>query len=192
MNSGEYIWRDAKRRGIYLALFTDPEGIYQISWINWKKVNFYKLKTSLGRNFVFNLQTFRGFCQVHISILLQIQHENNFLPISEHRQGGMCLYDCYTYSKHFVFRKCLEMRRHLGSGRKTVNSQGYSELREPIKTRENCYSLIWWKLNSFICMTINLSDLDSMCKIQKNSYFQRKSERLVFTHIKEYIISRHY
>ena len=105
---------------------------------------------------------------------------------------GMCLYDCYTYSKHFVFRKCLEMRRHLGSGRKTVNSQGYSELREPIKTHENCYSLIWWKLNSFICMTINLSDLDSMCKIQKNSYFQTKSERLVFTHIKEYIISRHY
>ena len=80
------LYQDAKRRGIYLALFTDPEGIYQISWINWKKVNFYKLKTSLGRNFVFNLQTFRGFCQVHISILLQIQHENNFLPISEHRQ----------------------------------------------------------------------------------------------------------
>ena len=29
------------------------------------------------------------------------------------------------------------------SVRKTVNSQGYSELREPIKTRENCYPLIW-------------------------------------------------
>ena len=29
------------------------------------------------------------------------------------------------------------------SVRKTVNIQGYSELREPIKTRENCYSLIW-------------------------------------------------
>ena len=26
---------------------------------------------------------------------------------------------------------------------KTVNSQGYSEFREPIKTRENCYSVIW-------------------------------------------------
>ena len=34
-------------------------------------------------------------------------------------------------------------RRHLGSGRKTVNSQGYSELWEPIKMRENYYSLIW-------------------------------------------------
>ena len=28
--------------------------------------------------------------------------------------------------------------------RKTVNIQGYSELREPIKTRKNCYPLIWW------------------------------------------------
>ena len=26
VNSGEWIYRDAKRRGIYLALFTDPEG----------------------------------------------------------------------------------------------------------------------------------------------------------------------
>ena len=30
------------------------------------------------------------------------------------------------------------------SVRKTVvNIQGYSKLREPIKTRENCYPLIW-------------------------------------------------
>ena len=27
--------------------------------------------------------------------------------------------------------------------RKTVNIQEYSKLREPIKTRENCYPLIW-------------------------------------------------
>ena len=26
---------------------------------------------------------------------------------------------------------------------KTVNIQGYSKLREPIKTHENCYPLIW-------------------------------------------------
>ena len=78
-------------------------------------------------------------------ILLQIQQENNFVPTSKHplakvrRFLGICLYDCVIYSSY----KCLETRRHLGSGRKTVNSQGYSELREPIKTRENCYSLIW-------------------------------------------------
>ena len=29
------------------------------------------------------------------------------------------------------------------SVRKTANIQGYSELREPIKTRENCYPLFW-------------------------------------------------
>ena len=78
-------------------------------------------------------------------ILLQIQQENNFLPTSKHPQAkvrrflGICLYDCSIYRSN----KCLETRRHLSSGRKTVNSQGYSELRKPIKTRENCYSLIW-------------------------------------------------
>ena len=64
------IYRDANSRDTYIALFTDPEGdscfsIYQISWIKMKKVTFCKLKTSLSRNFVYNLQTFRGFCQVH-------------------------------------------------------------------------------------------------------------------------------
>ena len=127
---------------------------------------------------------FRFYCKFSMKIILYLSVNTDKVVCGR--------YDCYTYSKNFVFRKCLEMRRHLGSGRKTVNSQGYSELREPIKTRENCYSLIWWKLNSFICMTINFSDVDSMCKIQKNSYYQRKSERLVITHIKEYIISRQY
>ena len=42
LNSGGWIYRDGKRRGIYLALFTDPEGdscfrIYQISRIKMKK-----------------------------------------------------------------------------------------------------------------------------------------------------------
>ena len=80
--SGYILKSEASR---YLALLTDPEGdscfsIYQISWIKLKKVTFCKLYTSLGRNFVYNLQTFRRFCQVHFTVLLQIQHENNFLP----------------------------------------------------------------------------------------------------------------
>ena len=59
-----------RRSNIYEALFTDPEGdscfsIHQISWIKIKKGTFCKLKTSLIRNFVYILQTFRGFCQVH-------------------------------------------------------------------------------------------------------------------------------
>ena len=37
---------------------------------------------------------------------------------------------------------------------------------------------------SFIFMIINLSDLVSMCKIQKNSYFQTRSERLIIIHLK--------
>ena len=112
------IYRDTKRRGLYLALFTDPEGdscfsIYQISWIKVKKVTFCKLKTSLSRNLIYNLQTFREFFQVHFTILLQIQHENNFLPTYKHRQAkvsrflGICLYDCFIYGSNFVFRKCL-------------------------------------------------------------------------------------
>ena len=36
------------------------------------KVTFCKLKTSLSSNFVYNLQTFQGFCQVRFTILLQI------------------------------------------------------------------------------------------------------------------------
>ena len=95
---------------------------------------------SWGRKFFYNLQTFRGFFQVHFYDFVAniIQHEN-FLPTSQHRQAkvrcslGICLYDCFFYRSNFVFRKCLEMRCYLGSGRKTVNSQGYSELREPIK-----------------------------------------------------------
>ena len=34
-------------------------------------------------------------------------------------------------------------RANFLSVRKTVNIQGYSKLREPIETRENCYPLIW-------------------------------------------------
>ena len=76
-----------------------------------KKVTFCKLKTSLSRNFVYNLQTFRGFCQVHFMILLQIQHENNLLPNNEHRQAkvcrflGICLYDLLHLSHKFGLPK---------------------------------------------------------------------------------------
>ena len=48
---------------------------------------FGKLKKSLGRNFVYNLQTFRDFVKWFLRLLLQIQHENNFLPTSKHWQG---------------------------------------------------------------------------------------------------------
>ena len=45
VNSGD-IYRDAKRRGIYPSLFTDPEGdscfsIYQIRWMKKRFSNFF-------------------------------------------------------------------------------------------------------------------------------------------------------
>ena len=140
--------RDAKRRGRYLALFTDPEGdscfsIYQISWIKLKKSNVWKSKASLSRNFVYNVQTFRGFFSTaSLRFCCKFYHTVN-RQAKVRRFLGIFLYDYFIYHTNFVFRKCLETRRRLGSGRKTVNCQGYSKLREPIKTRENCYSLIW-------------------------------------------------
>ena len=85
------IYRDAKRRGMYPPLFTDPEGdscfsIYQIRWI----------------------------------------------------KNAASLMATISSSETFAKRPVIVL-----SFRKTVNSQGYSELREPIKTRENCYPLIW-------------------------------------------------
>ena len=86
------IYRDAKRRGIYRPLFTDPEGdscfsIYQIRWIN---------------------------------------------------KNVASLMDTISSSESFAKRRAIFL-----SVRKTVNIQGYSKLREPIKTRKNCYPLIW-------------------------------------------------
>ena len=109
-------------------------------------MTFFKLKMSLSGNFVLCLH----FCQVHFTILQQIQYENNFLPTSLHRQRkvrrflGICLYDCFIYGTNFVFRKCLETRRHLCSGRKTVNRDFKQRERgrrqEPQTLRENPYN----------------------------------------------------
>ena len=144
--------RDAKRRGRYLALFTDPEGdscfsIYQISWIKLKKSNVRKSKASLSRNFVYNVQTFRGFFSTaSLRFCRKFSMKIIFyLPVNTDKPKvvAFCLYDCFIYRSNFVFRKCFGTRRHLDFGRKTVNSQGYSELREPNETSENCYSLFW-------------------------------------------------
>ena len=85
------MYQDAKRRGIYPQLFTDPDGnscfsIYQIRLI----------------------------------------------------KNAASLMATISSSETFAKRRAIFL-----SVRKTVNSQGYSELREPIKTRENCYPLIW-------------------------------------------------
>ena len=40
---------------------------------------------------------------------------------------------------------------------------------------------------SFIYMIISLSNLVSMCKIQRKTFFQTRSERLIIIHVKEHI-----
>jgi len=72
-------------------------------------------------------------------ILMQIQHDNNFLPTSKHRQAkvscflGICFYECFIYFAQISSSENgLETRCHLRSGRKNSDS----ELREPIKTGE--------------------------------------------------------
>ena len=82
------IYRDAKRRGIYPPLFTDPEGdscfsIYQIRWIK----NAGSLMATISSS-----ETFAKRSAIFLSV------------------------------------------------RKTVNSQGYSELREPIKNAQKLLS----------------------------------------------------
>ena len=89
------IYRDAKHRGIYPPLFTDPERdscfcIYQIRWIK-------------NASSIFSFKTFAKQCAI-------------FLSVS-----------------------------------KTVNIQGYSELREPIKTHENCYPDLVNTNNNYYC-----------------------------------------
>ena len=63
VNGGGYKYRDVKRRGIYLSLFTDPEGD---SFFLYLPNQFDKNeKTSLSSNFADNLQTFLGYHHGH-------------------------------------------------------------------------------------------------------------------------------
>ena len=78
--SSAVIYRDAKRRGIYLALRTDPEGdscfsIYQINWIKIKKELFVHRRRHFVRVCLrtFQLTVFRG--SFFLTILLQIQRK---------------------------------------------------------------------------------------------------------------------
>ena len=112
------MYRDTKGLCIYLALFTDPErdnclSIYQISWIKIKRQLFENKKLHLVGTLFAIHKHFGDFVECIFTILLQTQHENNFLPTNKHQQAkvnsflGICLYHCFIYLSHFVFRKCL-------------------------------------------------------------------------------------
>ena len=78
---------------------------------------------------------------MHFTILLQIQNENNFLPTSEHELAkvrrflGICLHNCFISSSENVSKRDAILA--------SVAKQLTAKLRQPIKTRENCYLLIW-------------------------------------------------
>ena len=129
------IWRCSPTtlRGIVVSAFTK-------SWIKMKKVTFVNQKRHLVGTLFTIYKHFGDFVNCIFTILLPVNTDKpKFVGFFD-----ICLYDCFIFRSNFVFRKRLESpRRHLGSGRKTANSQGYSELRKPIKKSENCYSLIW-------------------------------------------------
>ena len=75
VNGGGYKYRDMKHRGIYLSLFTDPEGdscfsIYQISLIKMKKRHLVGILLTIYKHF---WDIITGI----FPILLQIHHENS-------------------------------------------------------------------------------------------------------------------
>ena len=67
----------------------------------------------------------------------------------------------------FIFWNCRETRSHFESRPKTVNIHGYSELREPVGTRKNCYPLIWWILIRYITTIVKSNVMQSLKDVFK-------------------------
>ena len=103
-----------------------------------KKATFYKLKTSLGRNFFYNLQTFRILSSAFLRFCCKFSMKIVFyLTVSNGKPKvfDVLVFVCTTASISSI-ENISKRDDHLGSGFKSENSQGYSELQEPIKTRE--------------------------------------------------------
>ena len=69
-------------------------------------------------------------------------HMIQLSPEGEVNSGGIARSEASTYISSTVHRPEIS-RNETPSQLRFQNSQGYSELQEPIKTRENCYSLTW-------------------------------------------------
>ena len=143
VNSGEgnIPRREASRdlsSAIYLALWTNPEGdncfsIYQISWRKIKKELFVKKDVTLLEFVFVSIDSVSGIIFYDFVANWQQAKFCHFL--------GICWRSCFIYRYNFIFRNCRETRSYFESCPKTVNIQGYSELRKPIRTRENFYPL---------------------------------------------------
>ena len=77
-------------------------------------------------------------------ILLQIQY-GNFFPPTETPTSQILSLSWYLLVQLLNLPLKFHVRNlsHFESHPKTGNIQGYSELREPIRTRESRYPLIW-------------------------------------------------
>ena len=76
---------------------------YQISWIKLKKSNFLKSKTYLGRNFVNNLQTFRGFVKCILRFCCKFSMNIIFYLTSDHREAKfVALLVCVCRTASFI------------------------------------------------------------------------------------------
>ena len=72
----------------YIREYPSGFSIYQISWIKSNFLWIEKRRFNSG-NSVYNLDKHLGdFVKRILTILLQFEHENNFLPSSKHRQAG--------------------------------------------------------------------------------------------------------
>ena len=133
--------REASRdlsSAIYLALWTNPEGdncfsIYQISCRKIKKELFVKKDVTLIQFVFVSIDSVSGIIFYDFVANWQQAKFCHFL--------GICWRSCFIYRYNFIFGNCRETRSYFESCPKTVNIQGYSELREPIRTRENFYPL---------------------------------------------------
>ena len=83
-----------------------------------------------------------------VDIYLDARRRSKYPPLFTGPEGDSCfsIYQIRWMKKLFfnssseTFAKCQAIFLAV---RKTVNIQGYSKLREPVKTRENCCPLIW-------------------------------------------------
>ena len=105
-----------------------------------EKKKLCKLKGSLSRNISGIVKCILRFCCKFRMKIIFYQTVNTVKP-KVRRFLGIFFVRLLHLSHKFRLPKMF--RRHLVSGHKTVNSQGYPELQEPIKTRENRYSSIW-------------------------------------------------
>ena len=132
--------------------------LFVILLLGYQHIRMYDINSSNPNPVSFSSLTFVCFylllsteSQAINSMQLSPEGEVNwgiYPPLFTDPEGDSCL---SIYQIRWIKKCCFnlffwnfhETTRHFLSVLKTVNIQGYSELREPIKMRENCYPLIW-------------------------------------------------